>query len=245
MRKFADLHLEPDFSRKEQMDRLIQTASHLGFNLVGVSLSPSGFRDSTDFLSGICKDYGVDFASRIDLAPKSSSDLLKSLRRFRRRFEVVAVRCFSKGLARQAAKDHRVDTLLFPSEDPRRRFFDNAEAKLASQATAALEIDLAMLLREAGFSRTRLLSCLRREVAIAEKFDIPVVLSSSAVDAIGLRGAADLASLSTMFGMDNASALDAVSTVPWGIVEKNRKKLDSSYVARGVRILRSGKNCDA
>jgi ribonuclease P/MRP protein subunit RPP1 len=245
MRKFADLHLEPDFSRKEQMDRLIQTASDLGFSLVGVSLSPRGFRDSIDFLSRICKDYGMDFASRIDLAPKSSSDLLKNLRRFRRRFEVVAVRCFSKGLARQAAKDHRVDILIFPSEDPRRRFFDNAEAKLASQATAALEINLAMLLRATGFSRTRLLSCLRKEVAIAEKFDIPVVLSSSAVHAIALRGPSDLASLSSMFGMDNASALDAVSTVPCAIVDKNRKKLDSSYVARGVRILRSGKNCDA
>jgi ribonuclease P/MRP protein subunit RPP1 len=245
MRKFADLHLEPDFRRKEQIDRVIQTASNLGFSLVGVSLSPRGFRESTNLLSGICKDYGVDFASRIDLAPKSSSDLLKNLRRFRRRFEVVAVRCLSKGPARQAAKDHRVDILIFPSEDPRRRFFDNAEAKLASQATAALEINLAMLLRETGSYRTRILSCLRREVAIAKKFDIPVLLSSNAVDAIALRGPADLASLSTMFGMDNASALDAVSTVPWGIVEENRKKLDSSYVARGVRILRSGKNCDA
>lgn len=244
MRRFADLHLQPDF-RKEQLDRLIQTASDLSFKLVGISLSPKGMQESMDLLHIICEAYGIDFAARIDLAPQSSNDLLKSLRRFRRRFEVVAVRCFSKGLARQAAKDHRVDILVFPSTDPRKRFFDNAEAKLASQTTAALEINITVLLKQAGFYRTRLLSCLRKEVALADKFDIPVVLSSSAVDPVDLRGPADLASLATLFGMDHASALDAVSTVPWGVVETNRKKLDSSYVAKGVRMLRSGKNCDA
>ena len=244
MRRFADLRLEPDF-RKEQLDKLIETASELGFKLVSISPSSRGMRDSLDLLHSICKAYGVDFAARIDLAPRSSHDLLKSLRRFRRRFEVAAVKCFSKGLARQAAKDHRVDILVFPSTDPRKRFFDNAEAKLASQGTAALEINIAMLLKQAGFSRTRLLTCLRKEVAIADKFDVPVVLSSGAVDAIDLRGPGDLASLATLFGMDLASALDAISTVPWGIVETNRKKLDSSYIARGVRMLRSGKNCAA
>lgn len=245
MRKFVDLHLEPDFAQKEQTDELIRTASDLGFSLIGISLSPGALRDPAGSLQRICKKHGIKLASRIDLAPKSSKALLKSLRRVRRRFEVVAVHCYSKGLARQAAKDHRVDLLVFPSEDPRRRFFDVAEARLASQATAALEISIDLLLRWAGFSRARLLSCLRREVAIADRFHIPIVICSGAVDALSLRGPADLASLSTLFGMDTESAMDAVSAVPSDIVEKNRRKLGSSYIAGGIRMIRRGRNCDA
>jgi len=243
MKQFADLHLKPNLVRREHVEKIISKASDLSYSLVGVSLPPKAKPDITSFLRNICRNYGVDFATRISLTPKSPGELLKNLRQFRRKFELVAVNCFSKSVARQAAKDNRVDLVVFPSSNPRERFFDNAEARLASKSVAALEIDMALILRSAGFSRVRLLSCLRREVAIAEKLGVPVLISSGAVDSFQLRGPHDFASLAILFGMNGMSALNAVSVAPLAIVERNRGKLDSSYVARGVRVVRRGRNC--
>jgi RNase P/RNase MRP subunit p30 len=51
----------------------------------------------------------------------------------------------------------------------------------------------------------------------------------------------DLASLAYLFGLDEASALDAVSTNPAAIVKRNREKLSSRFVAPGISIIKEGK----
>ena len=58
------------------------------------------------------------------------------------------------------------------------RFFDRAEAELASNSLAALEVDVKPLLVLEGPARVRFLSMLRREVSIAREFHVPVVVSS-------------------------------------------------------------------
>jgi ribonuclease P/MRP protein subunit RPP1 len=244
MKRFADLHLRPDLDSPEHTKELIAKAKELGYSLAGISLPPRVKKDAMLLLQEACGEHKLDFATRIDLSPHSPNELLKSLKRFRRGFEIVVVNCLSKAVARQAAKDRRVDLLAFPSLDPRARFFDRAETRVASQGVAALEVDISLLLRSTGFSRVRLLSSLRREVEIARAACFPVVVSSHAFTPFQMRGPYDLACVSALFGMDNASALNAVSAVPYDIVERNRKKLDVGYVARGVHIIRRGKGCD-
>jgi ribonuclease P/MRP protein subunit RPP1 len=244
MKRFADLHLRPDLDSPERTKELIAKAKELGYSLAGISIPPRVKKDAMQLLEEACREHKLDFATRIDLSPRSSSELLKNLKRFRREFEIVVVNCLSKAVARQAAKDRRVDLLAFPSLDPRARFFDRAETRVAAQGVAAFEVDMSLLLRSTGFSRVRLLSFLRREVEIARKACFPVVVSSHAFTPLQMRGPHDLASLSGLFGMDNASALNAVSAIPYGVVERNRKKLDGGYVVRGVHIIRRGKGCD-
>jgi RNase P/RNase MRP subunit p30 len=244
MTRFADLHLEPPFGNPTQTRKLIATAKELNYGLVGVTLPPEATKDAFFELRATCKEYSIDLASRIDLSPRSPDELLRSLKRVRRQYEIVAVTCRSKAVARQAAKDHRVDLLAFPSSDPRERFFDRAETRVASHGVAALEIDMSLLLKTTGFARARLLYFLRRESATAHKARFPVVISSHAADPLLIRGPHDYASLAGLFGMDKASAMTALSTTPWGIVERNRAKLDPGYVARGVHVVRRGRDCD-
>jgi len=243
MKQFADLHLQPNLNNKEQTNKLIHTASNLNYSLIGISIPPKTQQDTIQFLQKTCKNHNIDFATRIDLTPKTPHELLKNLRQHRRKFELVAVNCLSKSVARQAAKDHRVDLLVFPSTKPRQRFFDTAEARLASQSVAALEINMTLLLQSTGFSRAQLLSSLQKEVATAEKFGVPIVICSGAANYLQLREPNDLASLAALFEMEGTAALKAVSTVPLGIVERNREKLDSSYVAEGIRVVRRGVDC--
>ena len=194
-------------------------------------------------LLNACREARMDLATRVDLKPKTPDELLRTLRRFRRRFEIVAVMCESKDVARQAAKDRRVDLLNFPLLDFRRRFFDLAEAELASNGLASLEIDMKPLLTLEGSSRVRFLSSLRRETAIAKAFDVPIVISSGVSDELLMRKPLEQAALASLFDLDKAVALEAVSANSMSIVKRNREKLSPKFVAPGIRVVRRGKDC--
>lgn len=237
MRKFADLHLKPSLEDFEQVKSIIYKSAKLGFQRIGLSL-PSKIRLSEmNQVQKICHDAGVELAKRVDIAPQSRRELLGGLRRLRHRFEIVNVLCTSKVVARQAAKDRRVDLLSFPVAEYPKVFFDRAEAALASSALACLEVDMQPLLSLRGFARIRLLSILRREVAAAKSLKVPIVLSSGATDVRFLRKPQDFASLGMLFGLDLPLALEALSDVPLRIVERNMQKLRSDYVTSGVRAV--------
>jgi len=242
MRKFVDLHLRPVIRDLNQAEGMISKSYELGYGLLGISLPPDALRQTVRLLRKICSDMGIDLVTRVDLAPKTSRGLLDGLRRLRRRFEVVSIWCASKSVARQAAKDRRVDLLSFPP-DSRKHFFDFAEAELASKALASLEVDMAPLLSLRGGLRIRLLSSLRREVEIAKKFKVPIVISSGATNKYFLRTPRDYIALASLFDLPPSLGLRALSDNPLAIVERNRRKLSSSYVAPGIRVIKEGKNC--
>ena len=242
-RVFADLHLGLNVKDHAATLRMINKAATLGYRLVAVPLAPETHADEIAKLRAVCNEAGIDFASRVDLRPRTQNELMHQLRRLRRKFEAVCVKCENKAVARQAAKDRRVDLLNFPLLDFRKRFFDRAEAELASNSLAALEIDIKPLLVLEGPVRIRFLSSLRREVAIAKEFHVPIIVSSGVSEVNLLRRPQEMVALTFLFGLDEASALKAVSQEPVAIVKRNREKLSSKFVAPGIRVIKGGKNC--
>lgn len=242
MKRFVDLHLQPSIKDLTQVKNMVSLASELGYRMVGITLPPNVTRDKIKQLQSICSNAKTDLITRVDLYPKTPHELLHNLRRFRRNFEVISVICTSKAVARQAAKDRRVDLLSFPATNPRKRFFDHAEAELASKAFSSLEIDMAPLISLKSFSKIRLLSSLRKEVEIARKFGVPVTISSGATNTHLIRGPYDYAAVAALFDMATPLALCALSETPLTIVERNREKLNPNFVAPGIRIVRR-KNC--
>ncbi len=242
-RLYADLHLCANLKDSEQVACMTRKASELGYRLIAMSL-PSNFpKEKIQQLRNICKEAKVDFASRVDLKPRTPKELINSLRKLRRRLEIIAVMCESKYVARQAAKDRRVDLLNFPSISFRKRFFDKAEAELASNSLASFEIDIKPLLTLEGPARIRLLSSLRREAAIAQAFHVPIIISSGALNELLMRKPRELAALASIFDLDEASAMEAVSRNPFAIIKRNREKLSPNFVAPGIRLIRGGKDC--
>jgi ribonuclease P/MRP protein subunit RPP1 len=243
MKFFADLHLCPILKKPHQTKEMIEKSAELGYNAVGISF-PLGVREKEIHeMREVCSASGMSLVTRIDLTPKSSRDLLKSLRNLRRKIEIIAVRLYTKNVARQAAKDRRVDLISFPSTNPRKHFFDSAEAELASKASASLEVDMAPLLYLQGLRRSRLIFSLRKELLMAKKFRVPIVLSSGANEVSLLRKPEDYAFLSYLFGMDFDRAMQSFSETPLTIIERNRRKLNSNYIAPGVYIIKRGKDC--
>ncbi len=242
-RAFADLHLCPSPANKGDFSKIVSKAADLGFHLIGLQSSPQNFEEEHSSLQELCTRQNIDLVSRVDVKPKSQGDLIRLLRRLRRKFEVICVLCESKEVARQAAKDHRVDLINFPNIDFHRNYFDRAEAELASKSSTALELDLRPLLLSSGPSRVKLLSGLRREAAIALEFQVPIVISSAASDEWLLRKPREMAVLAELFGLSETQALNAVSINPQEMVTRNREKLCESYIAPGIRVLKEGEDC--
>jgi RNase P/RNase MRP subunit p30 len=244
MEGFVDLHLLlPNHVGRREIKDLIARSAELGYSSVGMPLPIDVARKDVEDIERICIDNDVDLVKRVDLRPRNSRELLRLLRVVRRRREVVAVRCTSKSIARQAAKDRRVDLICFSSSGPSGRFFDSAVAELASNSTAGLEVDMAPLIAIDGFRRIRLISSLRREVALAKKSKVPLVLSSGAFHRYLPRSAQDYASLAYLFDLAHHEAVRAMSDTPLGIVKRNRRKLGPDYVAPGVYVVKRGKDC--
>ncbi len=242
-RIFADLHLRVNVKDSAGMLRVLSKVAALGYHLVGVSLAAETCAEEVERLRGVCAELGLDFVSRVDLRPRGSANLIRQLRRLRRKFEVVCVSCESKAIARQAAKDRRVDLLSFPFLDFRRRFFDRAEAELAHGGVAGLEVDVKPLLVLEGPARVRLLSYLRGEVAIAKSFGVPIVVSSGVSRELMLRKPREMAALGFLFGLDEVYRLDAVSRIPVTLVKRNREKLSDGFVAPGIRLVKEERDC--
>jgi RNase P/RNase MRP subunit p30 len=229
LRKFIDLHLRPGSSGKT----MLQEAVRLGYSCVGLA-SENGDRGAP---SKELDEDGMDVVRRIDLRPRNANELTSSLRRIRRRFEIIAVECHSKPVARQAARDNRVDILNFPTQiQSRRRVrFDRQEASLASGANCAYEINLSDLLNKGAHAASRLISMMTVEVENAVRHGVPVVVSSGADEPLLMRGPRELAASMQLLGIGEEESLDMVSDVPWSIVERNRRKLEPGYVSPGVR----------
>ncbi len=240
-RLFADLHLSANPRNQQATQRLIARAAKLGYSQISFPSASKLNENELTKLKAMCQEAGTDFVSRVDFCPRSEAELTRFLRKFRRKFEVICIACDNKEVARQAAKDRRVDLLNFNSLDYHKRFFDRAEAELANGSLAGLEVDVKPLLILEGPVRVRLLSNLRREAALAREFRVPLVLSSGVSEERLMRSPGDMASLAYLFGLDEATALEAVSTAPTEIVWRNREKLGSHFVAPGISIIKEGK----
>ncbi len=242
-RTFVDLHLDLDLKDIERTEHMVRKAASLQYRLIGVSFSTQVDETEKARMRALCNKAGIDLASRIDLRPRTRGQLMNQLRKLRRKFEIVCVLCENKEVARQAAKDRRVDLLNFPATDYTKRYFDRAEAELASKSLASLEIDAKPILLLDGVARIRLLSSLRKEVSTAKEFNVPVVFSSGTSSELLLRKPMELAALTFLFGFDEVSGLNAVSVNPLNIVRRNRTKLNADFVAPGIRVIKEGVDC--
>jgi RNase P/RNase MRP subunit p30 len=94
-----------------------------------------------------------------------------------------------------------------------------------------------------GSARVRLISLLRREVSIAREFHVPIVVSSGVGTEMLLRKPREIAAFVSLLGLNETSALDAVSVNPSTIVLRNREKLSHGFVAPGIRVVKEGRDC--
>ena len=234
MRYFADLCLKPPLENREVQAKMAELAKQIGFSMIALAFQVGTSSEAISSTMSRYRDLGLDAVARLNITPRSRDELLRLLRKWRRKFEIIAVECVSPKSSLVAARDRRVDLLYFQPFESRLGF----QRSIAKLCNAAFEINVSPLTRPRTSTKLAVLFKLSNEIAIAKDYGIPTVLSSGAENQFMLRSPKDLAALATMVGLDLDEALDAVSKNPISIVERNRSKLRPSHVAEGVKVMR-------
>ncbi|MCS7097085.1 MAG: hypothetical protein NZ926_01180 [Candidatus Methanomethylicia archaeon] len=238
-RRFIDLHVFSNLSHgTSSISEIIKIASVLGFYAIGIA---DFNRNNIDIIKDIRKlfeENGLDMVSRVDLHHTDIEHLKRDLRYFRGKVEIIAVFCENLQVARFAARDRRVDILNFSFYDWKKNFFDVSEAKLALENNAALEINVAELLRCSTVGeRIKMLKIMSENVKLALKYNLPVIFSSGAMNIFEMREPRALASVATLLGASEFDALRFVSDIPFKLIMENREKLSGKYIYPGVKFL--------
>jgi len=231
MRAYADLHLSPPLDDTANARSMASLLTQLQTRVVGLVVPPERSSSSLP-IAEVFRNAGIDVATRLDVNPKSREELLKSLRRFRSKYEIISVECNTSHVSRVAVRDRRVDIIHFPKQQSGNLFRGN----LAKSCRAALEFNLSELISDPTLeTRLRLF---RREIETAAETSTTVIGSSNASNPFGLRSPRDIAAVLYMIGLPLDLALRGVSDIPLGIVKKNRLRLAEPQIDEGVRILR-------
>jgi RNase P/RNase MRP subunit p30 len=231
MRLYCDLHLCPQLHDTANALSMGEVLSQLGIAVVGLVIPPDQLVPKPPAMNSL-RDAGIDVARRLNLRPRSREELLRSLRRFRAEYEIVAVDCGRQSVSQVAVRDRRVDIVHFPRQGPGSSFRRN----LASTCQAALEFNISELIRGSEF-KTKF-GRQRRELEIATEASTRVIGCTGASNPLELRAPKDVAAVLHMLGLSPQAALAGVSEIPLAIVRQNRLRTEQPQLDEGVRIVR-------
>ena len=215
-------------SDPKRLESFIQMAQKIGF---------TGFA-SDEIADDSYESFknGVTILKRADVSGRGLKSIRKQVDSVRKHSMIVAVKLASIEVANWAAEDQRVDLLTL---DPSREYrFRNTTARLAAASDTALEIRFKPLLHLAGLSRSKVIKTYRESIRIAVDSGMQVVLSSGAKHPLHMRSSLAIQHLGELLGMEPEFAENAVNQTPFDIVERNRSRFSSDYIADGVEIIR-------
>jgi len=202
-----------------------------GYSTVGLTIPTGLFRDRVSSIRRIFEREGLDTVIRIDLASTSRLELLKSLRRYRKAFDLVSVKCINPRVATVASRDRRVDIIFFDGTNRSLRFSHS----LAGLLRGALELNLISNLL--GQPNSSTFASLVKVAAIAREHNVKLVLSSGSRNPQMVRTPLQITALGSALGLSNQETVEGVTLAPMSIVARNLKKRRPEYVEEGVRVV--------
>lgn len=220
-RKYVDFWI--NLTGEADLSEILLEIKKLGFKSVVVSSINDKMYEEFKKLS---ENYDVEVYRKMVLEPENRSTLLRNLRKYRGRFEVVTVICNNLEVALTAARDSRVDSLIL---SPTKRFrIDRGVAALISNC---IELPFKWLIEQK--SRRDFMRVVN-EVITHLSNKTSIIVSSCASKPYELCSPHELASILQVFKIDRKTALDSVSIIPWKIIKTNLLKLSPNYIAKGV-----------
>ncbi|MBS7644713.1 MAG: RNase P subunit p30 family protein [Candidatus Bathyarchaeia archaeon] len=232
MRRYIDLNVEMELFLKNPTSKVVYEIKRSGFHGLALSAAPEVNIKDLKSIKEKIRGYGLDVALRVNFEPRNRPELLKFLRKNRVRFEVVGVKPLTNELATLSARDSRVDVIYYDLNNWKITFREST----AHVCTSALEIQIRPLVASSIQGGVHaLLTRLTREIEVALKHDVPVVMTSSARNLSEIKAARDMAALAKCLGLGEHS-LDVVSKNPMDIISRNRLKLSRGHLMEGVQL---------
>lgn len=223
------VHAAPDGDNS--VEELASLARHFGYSGIALANHSDKLPDKKPVLPSI---EGFEIFRGIELVEENPSKLHSLIGKFRNSTDVLIVHGGSEAVNRAALENPRVDILNHPAFD-RSSGLNQVLAKAAADNGVAIGITLRPLLHSRGSRRIRMLSDFKANLELARKYDVSLILCSDAVSCYDLRSPMEVLAFAEVCGLEEAEALDAISTIPEKIIKKNRP--GPGYVREGIEVL--------
>ena len=227
--QFYDLNVHSMPDGKNATPQMAALANHFGYAGIAITNHSNTESKPSEF-----KSNGFEVFRGIEIVSKNASKLHGLIGKYRNSVDVLVVHGGDENINRVAVENRNVDILAHPIT-PKDSGLNHVLAKSASENNVAIEFNLDAIFKGRGGRRVHALSYFRKNVQIARKFDVPMILTSNAASYFDLRAPREMMALAGLFGMDKDEAISAISTVPAGIIARNRQ--GSRFIRHGVEVI--------
>jgi len=170
------------------------------------------------------EDFSIYRGVEIQAKP---SRIREEIRKYRGSGHILIVNGGEEDINRAAAETEGLDILLHPLE------FNNVLAKAASDNSVSIGFNLGLLIRQRGEARVRELKTMRINLKHSRKYKLQLILTSDAHNIYDLRAPREMVAISSLFGMTEKEAVDAMSAAPLNILRKK----SPDYIQEGIEII--------
>ncbi|PWI48452.1 hypothetical protein CEE45_06885 [Candidatus Heimdallarchaeota archaeon B3_Heim] len=228
-RKFVD-YITPDTN--SNLHAILEVSNLLGFSQIWLGRE---WNTKPVDLNTLSSTHSLDLINRLDIdsskIPKEK--IVQILRRERRNFPIISVKCFDAEIAGWAAQDNRIDILSFPPHQIG-KLFTRSIAKLMIKFVKYLEISLSELYLSPERVQIPTFRHIQQALEIAQLKSVPVIINSGASIQSSLRPPWELASLSQILLSTKETPLESISTIPTQLLSRNQVKISNDYIAPGI-----------
>lgn len=211
--KFYDFYTHPD-----NPGLMAAEAKRYGFS--GIVVVNPRINVKSILLDNFSIYRGVEIQSK-------PSRVREEIRKYRDSDLISIVRGGEEEINRDAVEAEGLDILLQPSE------FNNVLAKAARDNSIAIGFNLGLLIRFRGDARVRELKNMKTNIKHARKYELQMILTSDPGSVFDLRSPREMVALSSLFGMTQNEAIEALCKTPLGILRRKSQ----NYIQEGIEII--------
>ena len=173
---------------------------------------------------------GIQVAIGAEVTARDARSLRSRIVSLRAKYPFLMVRGTTEEMVRAASEDPNVDVLILPCDN--RRPMGIAVARAAKLNQVAIGFDLGPFFRLSGRQRSRWLEALGRNLQLARKFDLRLMLTAGASSHLNLRSPRDTIALAEAMGFEHQEAGQALS-LAGDVMARNRR----CWPSPGVELL--------
>ncbi len=211
----------------DSASRFALAAKHLGYRgIIVCNAEP----EKIFWPRAVSDIKGIDVAFGVQVNVSNPRMLKSRISSLRSRYPFISVQGSTDEVIRAACEDPSVDVLI-PSDEARRPL-GIAAVKAAKQNQVAVGFDLSPLIRLRGSSRSRWLDIQRRNIELARKFDLSMIITTNSRSHLDLRSPRDLLAMAEIAGFEHSEARDALK-LPDRLLALNRR----NWLGPGVELL--------
>lgn len=210
--KFYDFFTHPD-------DAALMAIEGKRYGYSGIAVIGHDPNEKTIFP----EDFSIYRGIEIQAKP---SRIREEIKKHRDSDHILIVKGGEEEINRAAVETEGLDILMHPLE------FNNVLAKAASYNSVSIGFNLGLIIRLRGEARVRELKTMRINLKHARKYKLQLIITSDAHSMYDLRAPREMVATSSLFGMTEHEAVDAMSATPLNILR--RKSPD--YIQEGIEI---------